>query len=304
MALEVKHAADIIREPGTKLILTASRRTDMPAFYHKEIVEGLTSGVFQPKGPYVPVWELRFRPDDVHSVHLWSQDFSTWLALRPSLDRLGYRYFYRFTILPDDPICKPKAPRLADQLRQLRRLAGIEGPDRVDVAVDPIVRYRLNGEARWNVNLDDFARIAEAAAEAGVGRIRTSFFDRYKKLERRQKKIDGFEFLFLDKESRPDLEAMIDRTSTFASAAAERGIALETCCEKGLERACIPNVHAGACIDGKRLNRIIGPGASTRPDSGQRRTLGCRCTGGAMDVGRYDSSHACGHQCPQCYALA
>lgn len=301
--MEVKHAADIIREPGTKLILTVSRRTDMPAFYNKEIVEGLTSGIFHPKGPYVPVWELRFSPGDVHSVHLWSQDFSQWIALRPSLDSLGYRYFYRFTILPDDPICKPKAPRLDDQLRQLRRLAGIEGPDLVDVAVDPIVRYRLNGEARWNVNLDDFTRIADAAAEVGVGRIRISFFDRYKKLERRQKKIEGFEFRFLAKESRPDLDAMIDRTSAFAAAADERSVILETCCEKGLDRAGIPNVHAGSCIDGSRLNRIIGPGASIRPDSGQRRSQGCRCTGGAVDVGRYDSSHACGHQCPQCYAM-
>ncbi len=303
MALEIRHATDIIREPGTKLILTVSRRTDMPAFYHDEIVEGLTSGTFHPKGPFVPAWELRFRPGDVHSIHLWSQDFSQWIVLRPTLDRLGYRYFYRFTILPDDPICKPKAPRLDDQLRQLRQLAGIEGPALVDVAVDPIVRYRLNSEVRWNVNLDDFTRIADAAAEVGVGRIRISFFDRYKKLERRQKKIEGFEFRFLDKESRPDLEAMIDRTSAFAAAAAERGVLLETCCEKGIERAGIPNVEAGACINGSRLNRIIGSGASTRPDSGQRKSLGCRCTGGAVDVGRYDSSHTCGHQCPQCYAM-
>jgi len=301
--LEVRHAADITRGLDTKLILTVSRRTDMPAFYLQEIVEGLASGVFHPKGPYSPVWELRFSPSEVHSVHLWSQDFSKWISFRPSLDRLGYRYFYRFTILADDPICKPKAPRLADQIRQLGQIARIEGPELMDVAVDPIVRYRFNGEVRWNVNLDDFIRIADAVADAGVGRIRTSFFDRYQKLERRHKKMDRFEFLFFDKESRSDLDAMIDRVSLLAASAAERGICLETCCEKMLESSGIPNLRAGACVDGSRLNKIIGPGASVRPDSGQRRSLGCRCTGGAVDVGRYDSSHVCGHQCPQCYAM-
>ena len=301
--MEVKHASDMIRDPDSRLILTVSRRTDMPAFYLREIVDGLTSGAFHPKGPYTRVWELRFRPDAIHSVHLWSQNFGPWITARPALDTLGYSFFYRFTILPDDPFCKPHAPPLDEQLRQLRELAAIEGPDRIDVAVDPIVRYCFDGVIRWNLDLETFARIADGAAEADVGRIRTSFVDAYRKLRRRQAKLPGFEFDFFDKETDTDRRVMIDRITPLAVAAADRGLRLETCCELELTRSGIPHLHAGACVDGGRLNKVIGPGASTRPDRGQRKALGCLCTAGAVDVGRYDASHACGYRCPQCYAM-
>jgi len=60
-----------------------------------------------------------------------------------------------------------------------------------------------------------------------------------------------------------------------------------------------------SCVNGHLLNQILGPGASIRQDSGQRKKSGCGCTM-SVDIGRYTEkgiwSHHCGHDCPQCYA--
>ncbi len=85
--------------------------------------------------------------------------------------------------------------------------------------------------------------------------------------------------------------------------AGEHGITVQSCCEKYIHTAGL--TAAARCVDGPLLNRLFGPGASTRADAGQRRKYGCGCTK-ALDLGRYADSgqwaHPCGHHCPQCYA--
>jgi len=78
--MKIQTAKEIaLKQKAQKIVLIASRRTDMPAFYLSELIKGLKEGKFHPQTMMQPMWELHFEPNDVHSVGLWSQDFSKWI---------------------------------------------------------------------------------------------------------------------------------------------------------------------------------------------------------------------------------
>jgi len=99
-----------LKQKARKSVLIASRRTDMPTFYVRELIKGLKEGRFYPQTMMQPMWELKFEPQDIPSVALWSQDFGKWIERRHEIADLGYKFWYRFTILPDDPFANPKPP--------------------------------------------------------------------------------------------------------------------------------------------------------------------------------------------------
>ncbi|HOW80984.1 MAG TPA: DUF1848 family protein [Spirochaetota bacterium] len=304
MAMNSVRARDVAAKHGAeKLVLVASRRTDMPRFHLDEIIDGLNTGVFHPQPLMNPVFELAFTPGEIHSVGLWSQDYSLWLDRRGEV-KYPYRYWYRFTLLPDDPAVKPVAPPLAEQLRQIKILARADGPDAVNVCIDPLFRYRPIGESEWR---DPFTpefldEVMRGCSAAGITRVTISLIDYYRKVEERACRF-GIEFFYTDKKTPGGIEAGICMGMKVKSAAGRYGIGLRSCCEPGLVDAGI--ARKGSCTDGRLLNSLFGAGASERPDPGQRRKAGCGCTL-SMDIGRYAEygpmSHHCGHDCPQCYA--
>lgn len=292
-----KHRAD-------KVVINASRRTDIPAFHIDELISGLKDGVFHPQGKMQAMWKFLFGPSDIHSVGLWSQDFSKWIERRKEVQYLGYKFWYRFTILPDDPVCKPKAPPVAEQLKQLEKLVEVDGPEVIFLFVDPLMQYRKIGEKDWRYNFSDesLGHIFKKARESGITSVSTSILDYYKKIENRGKK-KGVEFLFLNGEDPENQKEMVKMILTFKGIADEYGLEVRTCSELFLHTS--RKTIQGACVDGRRLNKLFGPGASVQPAGGQRTKYGCGCTA-SVDIGRYinkgEWSHSCGHGCLQCYA--
>lgn len=306
--IEEKHASAIAQKHGTsKVVIIASRRTDMPAFYTDELINGLKNGEFHPQPMMQKIWKFTFKPEQIHSVGLWSQDFSKWL-LRPELTELRsiYKFWYRFSILPDDPVCKPKAPSVQTQLDQLENLVKAEGSQKVFLFIDPLIAYRKLGESQWlyNFSRQSLENIFSKAAALGISAVTTSIIDYYPKVERRAMKR-GYEFRKYDPENVEDQKEMKEMIRIFTEAAQPFGIKVKTCSEKYF------NIHnlaeRGTCVDGRKLNELFGPGASTKCDSAQRIKYGCGCTA-AVDIGRYTGkgnpqwSHQCYHDCIQCYA--
>ncbi len=293
-----------IKHKAEKIVLIASRRTDMPAFYTGELLKGLKEGKFHPQTMMQPMWELDFEPGDIHSIGLWSQDFGKWLEKRDEISALGYKFWYRFTILPDDPVCKPKAPSVEEQLKQLGTLATSDGSDRIFVFVDPLIQYKRIGERNWRYSFSDTSVdvIVKKTHQLGIKSITISFLDYYKHAEKRALR-KGYEFRFLNPNNHSDQEEMIDTVQKIRSITDAYQVILKTCCEPSL---CSNGLtKQGSCVDGNYLNKILGPGASVQSDTGQRKKFGCGCTM-AVDIGRYTEygewSHHCRHDCPQCYA--
>jgi hypothetical protein len=301
----IKQAREIAEKHSSeKIVLVASRRTDMPRFHTEEIINGLKTGAFHPQGLMHEMWRLEFKPENIHSVGLWSQDFSSWISERKKIAGYGYKFWYRFTILPDNPVCKPKAPQVSEQLLQLEKLCEQDGPETVSVFVDPLMRYSKIGKKEWNYNFsaESLLPILKKLKETGISSLSLSIIDYYGKVKKRAERY-GVEFFYPDDKTEEGQIEIINMMRVFHEAADIYGITIKTCCEKFISESGFS--ESGSCVDGKKLNRIFGPGASIKTDSGQRKKFGCGCTC-SVDIGRYieygEWSHHCGHDCPQCYA--
>ncbi len=56
-------------------VISASRRTDIPAFYLKSFMDGMDQGVFHVKNPYnALVKRVEVSPEQVHSIVFWSKN--------------------------------------------------------------------------------------------------------------------------------------------------------------------------------------------------------------------------------------
>jgi hypothetical protein len=284
--------------PQPPTILSASRRTDIPAFYLEWFLDGIRRGSFEAENPFnLQRRTVPATPAEVHSIVFWSKDYGPFLAARADerLARRGYRLFFHFTLNSADRRLEPHVPPLERRLAQLRELARRTGAAAVTWRFDPICFY-TDADGRPGDNLGDAARIADAAAAAGVTRCITSVMDDYAKIRRRTGGKPGLRF------HSPPEEAQAAVLARLADLLAARGIALATCCEKRLQ-AHLPagtDVAAAACIEGLRLAALTGRPVAAGRDRGQRAAAGCRCTT-SVDIGSY-RLHPCRHDCLYCYA--
>ena len=272
-------------------VISASRRTDIPAFYADWFISRLDAGHFRLVNPFngrarkVPVGE-----SSVHSIVFWSKNYG------PLLERLSRlkdrRLFFQFTLNSENALLEPGVPPLAGRKEQMKLLVGIFGARAVRWRFDPVVCYESDG--RRHDNLSEFESLLDFAAGLGLEACTISFMDPYRKIEARQRLIPGFRFLY------PEHPEMAETASSMAAQAAGRGITLFTCCEKELARAGIDNLRGAGCIDHHILMELYGGSLSAAPDRGQRRSSGCLCHL-SIDVGNY-REQPCRCGCLYCYA--
>ncbi|MEA2062832.1 MAG: DUF1848 domain-containing protein [Gemmatimonadota bacterium] len=274
-----------------QIVISASRRTDIPAFYSDWFIDRLGAGYFNLTNPFNGrVRKVRVNKTEVHSIVFWSKNYAPLLSRMSRLK--GWRLFFHFTLNSEDTLLEPGVPPLAARCEQMRQLVGMFGPLAVRWRFDPVACYELQGRKRDN--LGDFEMLLDFAAGLGLTGCTVSFMDFYRKIEARQKKIPGFRFLY------PKSSEMIETASRMAGLAAECGITLFTCCEPELVQAGIENLAPAGCIDHNLLMGLYGTGLSCKADKGQRRASGCLCHE-SIDIGSY-RRQPCKGGCLYCYA--
>jgi len=237
--------------------------------------------------------EIDLSPAEVHTLVLWSKDFSNLLrnahGLRALLAAYGQVYLH-FTITGlGGTAVEPGAPPRDQALAQLPGLAALAGdPRRVSVRFDPVVFWSDGAEVRSN--LREFPSIAAAAAGIGIKDIRMSFAQWYGKAKRR---AAARRFPFVD----PPDAAKREHAAALATIAAARGLILHACSQPAL--AGVPGIVPSACVDGALLESLHPDHepASRRKDRSQRPD--CLCAE-SKDIGSY--TQACPHGCVYCYA--
>lgn len=285
-------------EKTEKILLSASRRTDIPAFYMEWFMDGIRRGCFDVKNPYnQKIFRVESGPDRVDTIVFWSKNFSRFLAggYGKTLREMGYHLYFEFTINSESAYLEPKVPSLSDRLAQAKDLCGRFGAGAVCWRFDPISFFALP-DGRISSNLNQFEQIAGTLADCGIRRCITSFLDFYAKIERRPKPYPGF--FFVD----PSLDEKVKILLQMEAVLNPRGIRLYTCCENRVLSA-MPessSISAGACIDGPYLKEIFKGDISLKHDAGQRAAKGCTCTT-SKDIGLY-SRQPCFHSCLFCYA--
>lgn len=265
-----------------KEVISASRRTDMPAYYLDHLLSFIKQGFAEVKNPFSGVkYMVNLRPDDVHTLVLWSKNFR--LFIEKSSFFADYNLYFLFTI-NDMPNLEPGIPDLGERLEQLRELAVRYGPERIAWRHDPVV---FTGDGPVS-DIETFSRIGERVVDSGVTRTIFSFLDMYGKVKKRNEKL---RLNLFD----PPEEVKIEYAVKLAGIANELGLSLECCCERLGD---IEGITESSCINGHILSKLAGEPAKLTKDPGQRKE--CNCTL-SRDVGSYYEM-PCPNGCLYCYA--
>ncbi|MEJ2099720.1 MAG: DUF1848 family protein [Desulfobacterales bacterium] len=281
-----------------KIVISASRRTDIPAFYMPWFVAQINRGVFEVVNPFNrQIRKVPATPADVHTIVFWSKNFELFLKENhgEKLQGAGYHLFFNFTINSNAPVLEPHVPPLDVRLKQLKQLCDRFGSSVINWRFDPICFFRIRSGTLQD-NLHDLKRITEKAAECGVKRCITSFMDFYPKIDRRIAALPGFSFLDPPMATK---KATILKIEQLLSA---YKISLKLCCEKEVLDA-LPegsSVTESSCIPNDLLVKLFGGNLSLKKDAGQRLRKGCGCKV-SVDIGSYHQ-HPCFHNCLFCYA--
>lgn len=288
----------MVMSPSTQIVISASRRTDIPAFYMDWFMERIQEGMFEVANPYNRrIFRTPATPDTVHTLVFWSKDFGPFIngEFGQKLLNMGYHLFFNFTINSYSKILEPRVPSLNNRLNQLRDLCHKFGAEAVNWRFDPICFFKSPKNGIRN-NLHDFYRIAEWASQCGIQRCITSFMNHYAKIKKRIVSIPGFSFVD------PGLNDKIEILLKMEETLFKKNINLYACCEKEvLENIPLGSgIRKSSCIPNDLFVKIFGGDLNFKRDTGQRIKRGCGCMA-SVDIGSY-ITHPCYHNCLFCYA--
>lgn len=261
------------------MIVSASRRTDIPALYADWLVERLREGYALAQNPMNArqIRRVVLQPENTEFV-FWTKNAQPLLSCLSLLQ--PFPYYVQFTITPYGREIEPGLPPQTERLQTFRRLSDAIGPDRIVWRCDPLFWGR-NISTDWLTG--QFIQLAEALS-GWTRRCTISFVDVYRCMARR----------FADAGLRPgEPEEKLELAKALQTAASERGLLLAACCEPDLE-GILPPAH---CIDAELLAEIAGRDVPAHRDRNQRPLCGCSAS---VDIGVYGS---CLHGCVYCYAL-
>lgn len=284
--------------PPQKTVISASRRTDIPAFYMPWFMEQIKKGFFEVVNPFNQrVSVVPATPHVVHTIVFWSKNFGPFIdeGFGERLLKQGYYLFFNFTINSDNPILEPNVPPLKERIDQLKHLSQHFGSRSISWRFDPICYYET-GQGSLHDNLGDFSAIGEQAAAVGIERCITSFMDYYPKIRKRLSFRPGL--VLTD----PPLIDKVNTLIEMETRLAALNIHLTTCCEKEVIAALPPgsSISPSSCIPNDLLMELYGGNLALRKDTGQRVKAGCGCKV-SVDIGSY-RHQPCYHNCLFCYA--
>ena len=263
------------------MIISASRRTDLPAFYSDWFFNRLREGYVLVRNPVNPrrVSRISLKSDAVDCIVFWTKNPESML---PKLGLLkDYPYYFQFTLNPYDAILEPGVPRKAQVIETFKRLSEVIGPDRVIWRYDPIL---LNGRIDSAYH-EKYYELLARKLHPYTSRCVISFLDYYRKIDKVYKAHEMMEIADAEKRR---------IAGKIAEAARQYGLPVETCAEE-IDLSDMGIGHA-RCVDPVLIGSFTGTDIKYRKDRNQREACGCMAS---TDIGAYDT---CPHGCVYCYA--
>lgn len=263
------------------MILSVSRRTDIPAFYSEWFFNRLREGYIDVRNPMNihQVSRVKITPDVIDCIVFWTKNPKAILA---RLDELNdYHYYFQFTLNPYDTRIESSVPKKNEIISSFKELSSKIGNNRVIWRYDPIL---LTDTIDINYHIQYFEELAKRLT-GFTKRCVISFVDLYKKTSTNTR------FLNLRE---PNEEEIFAIAEAFAKIANNFGLEIVTCAENvDLQEFGIEHGH---CIDSALIEEICGYNIDTRKDKNQRKECGCV---ESIDIGAYNT---CCHGCAYCYA--
>jgi hypothetical protein len=295
------------REAVAPVIVSASRSTDIPAFYGDWLMERLRRGYAARVNPFSGRIEyVSF--EKTRLVVFWTKDAAPFMSSLTELDRSGLSYLFQYTLNDyEKERIEPGIPAIHDRVETFTELARRIGKGRMVWRYDPVL---LSGSLDVEEILARIANLGDALRHS-TGRLVISFIDieRYPRVKRN---LGSAGFGGVREPTRPEIEAIctgladLNRNWRFSISA----------CGESLDLSAF-GIGKGPCINYDQIVRAfprdralieflrtpvlekgLEKGLRALKDPGQRSTCGCII---AKDIGQYST---CPHLCAYCYANA
>ena len=265
------------------MIVSVSRRTDIPAFYPDWFFRRLEEKYVYVRNPMNPrqVSELRLDRDSVDCFVFWTKNPGPMMDRLSALDEMGYPYYFQFTLTAYGTDLEPGVADKDEMIKIFRRLSRRIGPERVVWRYDPVL---LGGDYTIQYHREWFEKMCRALCGYTESCV-ISFLDMYSRIKK------NMEYQGILPLSQEDIRIL---ASILGPIAARYGIRMSTCSEEmDLEEY---GIRKGKCIDYRLIESITGHHLDVKKDDTQRASCGCVKS---VDIGTY---HTCAHFCRYCYA--
>lgn len=260
------------------MIISASRRTDIPSYYGKWLVNRLLDGYVLIQNPYnaFRLSRLPLSPDTTDCIVFWTKNPAPMMEELKTVSQLGYNYYFQYTITPYGEAWESNLPPIENRLDSLYSLSDKVGKHRLVWRYDPII---LDDTFTVQYHIEHFAFLCEKI-HSYVDECIISFADSYHHLHNAIPFISNVQMQTIGK--------------SFSEIAKNYSLNLATCSEViDLQEY---SIKRASCVDKKRIEQIIGCPIKSKKDSGQRPECGCI---ESVDIGAYGT---CLNGCKYCYA--
>ena len=265
------------------MIVSASYRTDIPAFYGTWFARRLEAGFALVANPYGgPAYRVALDPESVDGFVFWTKNIGPFLPVLDRLKARGDPFLVQYTVTGYPRALERAVIEPARAAGHMQSLARAFGPRVAVWRYDPILITAAT-PAAWH--RERFAAIARSVRGA-TDEACVSFAQIYQKTRRN---LDAAAVAWRDPPADEKRALIADLTGI----AAGHGMRLTVCTQPDLTG---PTVEPARCIDAARLSDVAG-----RPIAAKRKgnRPGCLC-GESRDIGAYDT---CPHGCMYCYAV-
>ncbi len=306
----VQDSPDFQGRELTPGIISASRSTDIPAFYAEWFMRRLREGYVRWRNPFN---QQDFRIDlrAAGGIVFWTKNAKPLLPYLEEIHDRGYDFYFQFTVNDYEAEgYEPRVPPLAERIETFAALSRRWGSERVVWRYDPIcLAEGLDADGV----MERIRRVGDALAPY-TRQLVFSFVDvgAYAKVQRNVKRQQ--ELLLRE----PSFDEQDRLGEMIAAYAASRQLTPATCGER--RSFARYGIDPNKCVDGDLFARICRPGnvklqrhlgirldqhvlgvpqrleTLLRKDKGQRTECGCV---ESKDIGMYNT---CGHMCVYCYA--
>lgn len=264
------------------MILSVSRRTDIPNYYSEWFLNRIKEGYLYVRNPMNPyqVSKINLSPDVVDCIVFWTKNPKPLLS---RLDELSaYAFYFQFTLTGYDTDIEYNVPhKKNDVIPTFQNLSRKIGSQQVIWRYDPIL---FTDKYTPEYHLKAFSEIAQEL-RGYTSKCVISFVDLYAKNQKSMKELHTY---FLTESE------LIAFATKIAQIASDNDMTVASCAEKTDLSFC--GIEHNCCIDKALIEQIIGCKIEAGQDKNQRKECGCI---ESIDVGTYNT---CKNGCQYCYA--
>jgi len=273
-----------------KSVISASRRTDIPAFYLDWFMDAICRGHILVQNPLYPVQYRSVNLDPAHVgwIVFWSRNYATFLKNYTFFE--DYQLFFHFTILSSCRLFESYHLSLKSVIIQIGEIAKLYGPEKIIWRYDPIIIWEKKGIVQTNFNPREYTAICRELSQMKVDKCYFSFVTPYRKVLRRLSALD------------PDIKLLHHGTekaltilNEMKDITAKWKIQLFSCSN---DQIVGEGIRRGSCISGEYLNKLSGTRVVSTAKAPGRKDCGCTLS---IDIGSY-TGHPCRYGCLYCYA--